>query len=163
MQKEPLNSLKYIVAKMYVTLLENAGGNSIICLSSAGNIGFPKTQITDNDGNTTVLEMSPYDENDFRWSFETSDITFSDFNNKYINQIAARLLIMPGARVDIDIRYDFNTEWDNVSTLSGAGMISNENCMIKPARCKHFRLRFSGIGDMKLIALAFYFNEGNEK
>lgn len=163
MEAEPLNSLKYITAKLYVKLLESSKGNSIICLSSTDNIIFPKTKIADEDGNYTVVDMTPYDEKDFIWSFETTDISYSDFNKKYISQIISKILILPGARVDIDIKYNFRPEWTPVSTLAGAGTINSELVTIRPARCSHFRLRFSGIGDVKLCGLAFYYNEGNEK
>lgn len=101
-------------------------------------------------------------EDDVKWHFETGDIGYSYYDKKYLDKITARLWLSPYARADIAVLYDSDGLWKDAGTITGSGSVKVYNVPIRPERCDHFRLRFSGIGDVKLLNLVQFFADGSE-
>lgn len=107
-------------------------------------------------------ESTLVSEDDFKWHFETGDIGYSYYDKKYLDKITARLWLSPYARADISVLYDSVGLWKDVGTIPGSGTVKVYNVPIRPERCDHFRIRFSGIGDVKLLNFVQFFAEGSE-
>ena len=101
-------------------------------------------------------------EDDIHWHFETGDIGYAYCEKKYIDKLTVRLWLSPYARIDVSILYDSDGLWKDAGTINGSGSVKVYNVPIRPERCDHFRLRFSGIGDVKLLNLIQFFAEGSD-
>lgn len=101
-------------------------------------------------------------EADFDWLIETANIGFMSPFNKYIFKINARLLMGLGSNASVSIQYDSSGDWEHVSMIAPKGKTGSVSIPIKPHRCDHFALRFSGKGDCKLMSLTKYTEEGSD-
>lgn len=155
---------KYMARLMIAVLKLSKNGCSIYGLRGVGKIAMPSVMLeVDENADDVEVPLVSQNEDDFCWSFETGDIGFSRYYKKYVSKIFVRLLVMPSARVDIEIKYDFSSEWQTVANITGEGSIRTVNMPVHPARCDTFRLRFSGFGDIKLLNIAEFFEEGSEE
>lgn len=139
---------------------------SLFCFSKseAEDISFPEAYytVTDVNGETVAAVSDVYEEDDIRWHFETGDIGYSYYYTKHVEKICARLQADTDARVDIEILYDSQGEWLSLEHITGDSTVKMYNIEFRPQRCDHFRLRFSGIGSMKLVNITEMFAEGSE-
>lgn len=92
-------------------------------------------------------------EKDFEWSFTTGDIDAGSPYHKYLKRIILRLWLDTNAKLQIEVMYDSSDEWINVMEYYCTRKRSYE-IPIPVQRCDHFRIRFSGFGDMKLFSIA---------
>ena len=157
-------TLAYVLASLYVSIFQRIkDGSAIYCIKTSGKVSFPNVYIKKSETEYAECELISTEESILSWYFETSDIGWAGYNKKYVNQIIAKMLVLPGSRVDIEIKYNFESEWRAVATVAGSGYVKTENCIIHPSRCDHFKLKFSGTGEMKLLNLSYIFSEGSEK
>lgn len=86
---------------------------------------------------------------DVTWYAESGEIGLLLPDKQYVAKIVLKMACALGAQMDISIQYDGVGEWQHVETVHGTG-VSSQSVAVKPERCAFFRLRFSGIGDVKL-------------
>ena len=101
-------------------------------------------------------------EDALKWSFTSGTIGFSTPFHKSIFKINARLSMGFGARADVSIQYDSSGNWEHVANIRPTGKVGSVSIPIMPRRCDHFSLRFSGVGDVKLLSLVKYMEEGSD-
>ena len=101
-------------------------------------------------------------EDALKWSFTSGTIGFSTPFHKSIFKINARLSMGFGARADVSIQYDSSGNWEHVANIRPSGKVGSVTIPIMPRRCDHFALRFSGVGDVKLLSLVKYMEEGSD-
>lgn len=101
-------------------------------------------------------------EDALKWSFTSGTIGFSTPFRKSIFKINARLSMGFGARADVSIQYDSSGNWEHVANIRPTGKVGSVSIPIMPRRCDHFSLRFSGVGDVKLLSLVKYMEEGSD-
>lgn len=106
--------------------------------------------------------ISVSSEDDVRWCFETGDIGYTVCYSKYINKLCVRIRAEAYAQADIEILYDSDGAWENAGSIVGNDTVGNHNIEIIPRRCDHFRLRFSGLGDVKILNITEFLEEGSE-
>ena len=101
-------------------------------------------------------------EGEFPFEAVTAPVGYETPLRKYANKLYIRCAVYPNARLDIDIRYDGEDEWRHVETLHGRGKVEFHNVCVRPVRCDHFRLRLSGVGEVKILETdAVYTYGGN--
>lgn len=86
---------------------------------------------------------------DVAWYAESGEIGLLLPDKQYVAKIVLKMACALGAQMDISIQYDGVGDWQHVETVHGTG-VSSQSVAIKPERCAFFRLRFSGLGDVKL-------------
>lgn len=124
-----------------------------------------KDKINKLDDLFSIPENSAVDiieEEDFPWCFETGEIGYDSFYKKYLNKLSVRLQLSAYARCDVFIDYDSSDDFSQLQTVCGDGVTKTLNIDIRPLRCDHFKLRFSGIGDVKLLGIARFYEVGSE-
>ena len=92
---------------------------------------------------------------------EFGDLTETAPNRKGVSKIQLRLYIAPGAQATVKIKYDSESDWHTVKTLSGGNKDSYYLPVI-PKRCDHFRLRIEGVGAWRLYSLTRECYTGSE-
>lgn len=148
---------KAIAHALYYSVLIAAVYDVFICTFSKSkllNVDLPKISISES----TEL----YEEDDFSWSFETADMGYSYYLTKHVDKICVRAMVDAYARMDIDIVHDSEGEWDSVATIIGDGTVKTMIIPIRPNECDHFRLRFSGIGDVKILNVIMKYQDGSD-
>ncbi len=101
-------------------------------------------------------------EDDCTFEAITGPIGYERIYRKYVNKLLIRALISPTARLDVDIQYDSEDEWRHAVTLHGSGKTKFCNECIRPVRCDSFRLRYSGIGEVKIVNTDIIYSSGSE-
>ncbi|MBR2906775.1 MAG: hypothetical protein IKC26_01865 [Clostridia bacterium] len=94
------------------------------------------------------------------WSFETGMITSETVDRKFLRDISVRLSLAVGGVLFAFIEYDSSGRWEYLFRIPGTST-NTFTIPITPQRCDHFRLKFSGTGDMKLFALAKSYTKGS--
>jgi hypothetical protein len=82
--------------------------------------------------------------------------------NKIIFKLNARLLMSLNSNASVSIQYDSSGDWEHVAMIAPKGKTGSVSIPIKPHRCDHFALRFSGKGDCRLMSLTKYTEEGSD-
>ncbi len=93
------------------------------------------------------------DEEYVTWSAETGDIDGMVVGFKYISRISIRCYIPSRSEITTEISYD-DRPCEKVGTLRGNAEKTTMTQAIFPYRCDHFRLRFSGHGDVRIHQIA---------
>lgn len=86
---------------------------------------------------------------DVAWYAESGEIGLLLPDKQYVAKIVLKMACALGAQMDISIQYDGVGDWRHVETVHGTG-VASQTVAVKPERCAFFRLRFSGLGDVKL-------------
>lgn len=102
-------------------------------------------------------------EDDFPFEAVTGPIGYERISHKYLNKMLLRALISPTARLDVEIQYDSEDEWRHAVTLHGSGKTKFYNTCIRPVRCDSFRLRYSGIGEVKIVNADIIYSTGSDR
>lgn len=82
--------------------------------------------------------------------------------NKYPNRIILRLSVEEGAEVNVSIEYDSTGEWEFLENIKAQKTHGLALPITVNTRCDHFRLKFSGSGQMKLFSIVFNLETGGE-
>ncbi|MEG1758483.1 MAG: hypothetical protein RR235_08530, partial [Oscillospiraceae bacterium] len=90
---------------------------------------------------------------------------FGDFyegspNRKTVSAIQIRADVHDGAVLRALIRFDNDTQWQDLGTLSGDKEM--HKLSIVPRRCDYWRLRLEGLGEFKVYAIAREFAAGTD-
>lgn len=100
------------------------------------------------------------DEGALPWSFETGMIAAETVDRKFLQNLSVRLSLAVGGALFAFIEYDSSGQWEYLFRIAGTST-NTFTIPITPQRCDHFRLKFSGTGDMKLFALAKSYTKGS--
>lgn len=102
------------------------------------------------------------DEEYVTWSAETGDIDGMAVGFKYLGRISMRCYIPLRSELVAEISYD-DRPFEKVGTLRGNDEKTSKTLTIFPYRCDHFRLRFSGHGDVRIYQIAMTVDAESEE
>lgn len=118
--------------------------------------------IDDADGCIkTVFGSGDEHEEEFEWVAETGFIGTDSAEKKYVSRIVIRMNLDVGAIMNIDAQYDSSELWEHITCIKGTNLRSF-SIPIRPKRCDHFRLRFSGYGGVKIFSMVKTFEKGSD-
>ena len=123
-------------------------GNGILY----GGIG---KDIWDLTGSTGTPEEPP------DWVAETGDLGLELPDRKYISRLTLRLMLQPGARLEVLAQYDREPEWVSLGTVYGT-RLGSFSLPVRPRRCDHLRLQLKGTGKGKLYSITKTLEKGSE-
>lgn len=95
------------------------------------------------------------------WMAQTGDLGLELPDRKYISRLTLRLLLEPGAKLDIEAQYDREPRWVKLGTVYGTELRSF-SLPVRPRRCDHLRLRLTGTGQGKLYGMGKTLEKGSE-
>lgn len=95
------------------------------------------------------------------WMAESGIIGCSLPDYKYVTRLTMRVMLAKGSSMTVWIQYDSTGIWEEVCRLVGRNLQSFA-VPIRPRRCDHFRIRFEGSGDAKLLSVAKTMEKGSD-
>lgn len=98
-------------------------------------------------------------EDDISWYAETGLMGLEYPGEKYVSRMILRAIMQRDSELEVFVRYDSSDRWEYVGGMRQSGTGSVE-IPLKLRRCDHFRVRISGKGDMKLLAMWMELTEG---
>lgn len=101
-------------------------------------------------------------ENAVEWETVTGLIGLDVPEQKYFNRLICRLEISEGATVNVFVEYDSSGEWMLLKSLTAQQTHGTAFPVTADHRCDHFRLKLTGIGDVKIYSLTFNLEIGSE-
>lgn len=93
------------------------------------------------------------------WSATTGEIGLDTPYSKYIKRFILRMVIDTSAKCKVEAMYDSSDVWEPVMEYYCTKKRSVE-IPLRVRRCDHMRLRFSGVGDVKIYSSAKVVEEG---
>lgn len=102
-------------------------------------------------------KYSEYDEltseDDFEWYADSGNIGYIDEFQKYVQNVIVRAQTAPGAHFGLYVSYDDGVfrRVPGSSVKCGTG---SSFFQFNPVRCDHFKIRFRGSGDVKIVSIA---------
>ena len=130
----------------------------ICCFTEINHMKLPPPNYFKDEGYEPFLVP----EDDFMWKFETGDIGYSYYLSKHVDKICIRAMADVYSRFSVEILYDGEGEWAPVETVNGEGTVKTHIIPIRPNQCDHFKLRFSGIGNVKILNAIIQYAEGGD-
>lgn len=109
----------------------------------------------------TLLGSGEAYESAVSWMAETGELGISDPDRKYISRLTIRMLLEPGAEMNLFVQYDLSGEWVHVCHIRGTSLRSF-SIPIRPRRCDHLKLRFEGTGGGKIYSITKTMERGSE-
>lgn len=170
-----LSGTASVLARIYLRILQTACTVRIDTMNTETqrNIELPMYAVFHDDADSdnpddlfSVSENSEAhitEEAEVPWRFVTGEIGYDSFYKKYVNKISVRLQLAAYAGCDVFIAYDSSDDFREVYTVCGDGYTKTHCMDIRPHRCDHFQLRFCGIGDVKILGIARFYEEGSER
>ena len=113
------------------------------------------------NGNTRTVPEDAAPEGAVESMAEFADFTEGDANKKGTAKLQVRMELDAGASVKIEMQFDSDGAWREVTTLS-ATVKRSFYLPIIPRRSDHFRIRFSGTGGWRLYSLVRESYSGSE-
>ncbi len=150
--------------------------DSINVLEMANNSSNLYMVVKNTDGKNALLvadyeefygtlegEMSqPEIENQIEWEAVTGLFGLDIPENKYPNRIILRLSAEAESEVKVYIEYDSTNEWEFLEKITAQKTHGLALPITVNTRCDHFRLKFSGSGQIKLFSIVFNLETGGE-
>lgn len=100
-------------------------------------------------------------EAEIEWSFTTGDMGMQSPYQKYIKRVDIRMWLDISSFLRVEVMYDSSDEWIKLMEYYATKKRSFDMPLVIQ-RCDHFRLRFSGHGDMKLYSMAKITEQGTD-
>lgn len=113
------------------------------------------------DGNV-IKTTSGKDTDVIDWYAETTDFTYRTADSKFISRASLRCEVESGAALMVWIDYDSRGAWRRLKSI-GSGRKGIINVPLIPARCDHFRLRFSGYGKCAIHDMTLFLATGSNE
>lgn len=116
------------------------------------------------DGNSSIITLAGDGEayeGAVAWEFETGMIACETVDRKYLHRISVRMSLETNTQLFCFIEYDSSGAWEYMFRLSDVA-VGTFTLPIMPRRCDHFRLKFTGSGNMKLFALSKSYSKGSD-
>lgn len=101
-------------------------------------------------------------EESVKWMAETGELGLSSPDMKYVSRLTLRLSMEVGAELTVYALYDMEPEWVPLFSIRGTDLRSF-SLPVSPRRCDYLRLRFEGVGDVKLYSITKTIEEGSEQ
>lgn len=101
-------------------------------------------------------------EADFKWFFSTGNIGYTTPYRKFINKVVLRLKMDLTSRCSSYIQYDSDGNWIRIAEIIPTGKMGSIALPIIPHRCDHFAIKLEGKGDIELLSMSKFTEEGNE-
>lgn len=115
------------------------------------------------DGGSSRYETTDAaDEGAISWSGVTGDVFMEQPGHSWIKKIVLRLGMERGARLSIDIEYDSSGRWERAMTVE-TEVKKSMSLPIRTRRCDHFRLRYTGTGDVRIYSISKTYDMGSER
>lgn len=92
------------------------------------------------------------DEEYVEWYGETGELGFSYPDNKYVNELGIRAYIPYRSELNVEISFD-DGPWESRGTHRGENRTSTILINGLPPACDHYRLRFSGHGNVRIYSV----------
>lgn len=102
-------------------------------------------------------------EADFDWLMETGELGYASPFKKRILKVNLRLRMPLGTMARIDIQYDGDGNWINCADLRPTGKVNSLVVPISPFRCDYFKIRVHGKGEVKLLSVTKFYEEGSDE
>lgn len=117
----------------------------------------------DADANAIMAENGTVGEPEeqVRWSATSGLIGYELVDHQYISRFNFRMRLGKGAKCSLEIEYDSDGTWWEQGVIYGYGTDSFIIPVI-PQRCDHFRIRLSGVGDIKIYSIAKIIEQGSD-
>lgn len=99
-----------------------------------------------------IFQSKLADEEYVEWYAETGDMGFSYPDHKYVNALTIRAYIPYKSELNVQISFD-DGPWKDKGTFRGNA--ETRSIMVRdfPTMCDHYRLRFSGHGDVRIYSV----------
>ena len=95
------------------------------------------------------------------WEATTGIIGINTPDNKYISRLIIRMSLDFGSIVSVFADYDSSGNWEHILTMDGTNLRSFP-VPIKPKRCDHMRLKFTGSGSAKIFSICKTIEQGSD-
>jgi hypothetical protein len=112
------------------------------------------------NNNAIVLQKIPGEEY-VQWFAETGDTGIEWAEYKRISRITVRAFIPRNSELEIEISYD-GRPFEALGTMRGVDNIMSQSFPVDAYRADHYRLRFSGHGDVKIYTLSTSLEGGSQ-
>lgn len=169
--------------KYYINMRDAAGAWSLFCYDSARGMWYREDDFhamhfaaldgdlfaLDTDGALWCMNGKTYfyeqeqveTEGPLPWRCETGQMGTDDPDAKYIQRLQLRVQMPVGSTFKAEVEYDSAGGWLTLCEMES----QVDRCFTVPVnlrRCDHFRLRLSGVGEMKLFSLTKLMQGGSE-
>ena len=95
------------------------------------------------------------------WMVQTGDLGLEIPEQKYISRLTLRVLLEPGATLEIYARYDREPLWVELGQVWGTSLKSF-SLPVRPRRCDQLRLKLQGTGMCKVYSITKTLEKGSE-
>ena len=119
----------------------------------------------------TVLGRGAKDTSPISWMAETGTImaltTSSNYpewisNKKFVGRMLIRMSLDAGATMQVYIQYDSSGVWEKLWDMTGKNL-RTFSFPVRPHRCDHFRLKFTGTGGAKIYSITKTLERGSDE
>ena len=119
----------------------------------------------------TVLGSGTKDTSPISWIAETGTImaltTSSNYpewisNKKFVGRMLIRMSLDAGATMQVYIQYDSSGVWEKLWDMTGKNL-RTFSFPVRPHRCDHFRLKFTGTGGAKIYSITKTLERGSDE
>lgn len=132
------------------------GAETLIILFAQNHVLYPDYVRYEH---IDVHEIDINEEDDIEWSLETGNLGLDSPNQKYISRIQLRVDFVGSLKIEIS--YD-DSAYKTVSDTS-SDHLHSITVPIKVRRNDHFKIRMSGVGQMKLYSYGYETDEGGAR
>ena len=102
-----------------------------------------------------------YKDDAIPWYAESGIMGLDDPDKKYISRLSLRLSLDVGAWLKVSIQYDSVGDFEQVLFYEGINL-QTMTLPILPRRCDHMRIRFEGVGNVRIYALTKTIEGGSD-
>ena len=100
-------------------------------------------------------------EESISWMAESGILYYEYANRKYLSRFTVKVWLAEGASMKVWIQYDSDGTWHDVGTVTRRGM-GTTLLPVKPRRCDHMKIRFTGTGDAKVFSITRILEVGSD-
>ena len=126
----------------------------VLC-SAWGSLYCAYGDILDLTGKTGTPEEA------VSWMVQTGDLGLESPDQKYISRLTLRLMLEPGATLEIYAQYDREPVWVKLGQIYGTDLRSF-SLPVRPRRCDQLRLKLQGKGMCKIYSITKTMVKGSE-
>lgn len=160
--------------KYYISLEEETGAHQLFVYDTARKLwhredGFYGSAfcccrgmlyaIAGESGLVTILAGARESGECVQWMAQTGPVGIASANRKYFSRLRLEVQLEPGAQMEVFARYDREKHWTPLCSLRGEG---SYRVPLKPRRCQHMQLKFTGRGMGKIYSLTKTTEEGSD-
>ena len=99
--------------------------------------------IAGESGQVFILAGAQESRETVQWMAETGPLGIASADRKYFSRLGLEVRLEQGAQMEVFARYDREKHWTPLCSLRGEGSFREP---LKPRRCEHMRLKFTGRG-----------------